>query len=164
MNKKLEMAEHKFIESIGKLCDCFGLNKIVAQLYAVLYLNDRPVSLDEMVEKLKVSKGNVSVNIRELERWNAVKSVWVKGSRKNYYEAELDLKKVISNKLQTGIKKRLSEVSTMLEEFNEIIQSAKVELTEEEKNIVKLYNERLEKINELREFTVNALNFAEDFF
>lgn len=164
MNKKLEMVEHKFIESIGMLCDCFGLNKFVAQLYAVLYLSDKPVSLDEIVEKLNVSKGNVSINIRELERWNAVRNVWVKGSRKNYYEAELNIKKVIANKLKTGIKKRLSEASEMIDEFNAIIQSARIELNEEEKNIAKLYNERLEKINELREFTAKALKFADDFF
>ena len=76
-SKKLEMAQHKFMEGIGRMCHTFGFNKLLAQLYALLYLNGRPFSLDEMVEVLGVSKGNISVNIRELERWGAVKNVWV---------------------------------------------------------------------------------------
>ena len=58
MNSRLEIAQDKFIDSIGKLCDSFGLNRFIAQLYAVLYLSDSPLSLDEIAEKLKVSKGN----------------------------------------------------------------------------------------------------------
>jgi len=136
MNNKLEMAQNKFMESIGKLAESFGLNKFMAQLYAVLYLSDRPLSLDELVEKLGASKGNVSLNIRELENWGAVKSVWVKGSRKDYYEAEPDIRRVFANKLKSSIEKRISQVSGMVEEFKSIVESANGELNEEERKIV----------------------------
>lgn len=164
MNNKLQAAEHRFIESIGKLCDSFGLNKFIAQLYAILYLSDKPLSLDDMVEKLGVSKGNISVNIRELESWGAVRSVWVKGSRKDFYEAELDVKKVISNKLKSSVQKRIQEVSSMVDDFNAIVQSANGELTDEEKRIAKIYAERLKKIEELKAFASNALALAEKLF
>lgn len=161
MNNKLESAQHKFIESIGKLCDSFGLNRFVAQLYAVLYLSDKPLSLDEMAERLKVSKGNVSVNIRELEKWGAVKNIWVKGSRKDYYEANLDVKKVIMNKLKSGIQHRMSEVQDMMDDFNRIVESADNELTDEEKQIAKVYNDRMKKIEELKALASNALSLAD---
>jgi len=161
MNNKLEIAQHKFMEGIGKLCDSFGLNKFIAQLYALLYLSDKRLSLDDMAEKLQVSKGNISLNIRELEKWGAVKNVWVKGSRKDYYEADLDIKKVISNKVKSGVQKRIQEISGMLDEFNAIVQSARGELTEEEMAIVKIYEERLKKIEELKTLASTAMSLAD---
>lgn len=164
MHNKLEAAQSRFMESIGKLAEGFGLNKFTAQLYAAIYLSDKPLSLDELVEKLGASKGNVSLNIRELERWGAVRSVWVKGSRKDYYEAEQDIKKVLANKVKTGVKKRVGEVSNMISEFKSIIESASGELTPEDKLIVKGYNERLKKIEELNSLATKALAIASKFF
>jgi DNA-binding transcriptional regulator GbsR (MarR family) len=103
----------------------------------------------------------VSLNIRELEKWGAVRSVWVKGSRKDYYEADLDVKKVVGNKLKTGIQKRVQEVSSMIDDFKAIVQSATGELTEEERHIVKIYEERLKKIEELKTLVSNAMSLAE---
>jgi DNA-binding transcriptional regulator GbsR (MarR family) len=155
------MAQDRFMESIGRLCGNFGLNKFLAQLYAFLYLSDRPISLDEISERLQVSKGNVSINIRELENWGAVRKVWVKGSRKDYYEANLDIKKVIANKLRSSVQKRMVEISSMLDDFRSIIQSASGELTEEEKRIVAVYDERLKKIEDIKTLASNALSVAE---
>jgi len=164
MHNKLEMAQDKFIASIGKLAESFGINQFIAQLYAVLYLSDKPLSLDELVERLRASKGNISLNIRELEKWGAVKNVWVKGSRKDYYETEPDIRKVAANKLKAGIHKRIKQVSDMVEEFNELIHSAEGEMTEEDKRTVKTYQEKLNKIEDMNSLASKALSLAEKIF
>jgi DNA-binding transcriptional regulator GbsR (MarR family) len=161
MNNHLEAAENKFLDSIGKVCDSFGLNRFIAQLYAILYLSDKPLSLDEMADKLKVSKGNVSINIRMLERWGAVHSVWVKGSRKDYYEAELDIKKVFASRVKSFARNRISEVSVMTDDFRKIIESANGSLTDEDRRMAKIYEERLKKIEELKSLAATALTFAD---
>jgi len=163
MNNKLESAQNKFIESLGKLAESFGLNKFIAQLYAVLYLSDKPLSLDDIVEKLNVSKGNVSVNIRELEKWGAIRSVWVKGSRKDYYEADLDIKKVISNKIKSSVQKRMSEVEAMIGDFNRIVKSAEQELAGDEKKIARTFEERMKKIEEIKALVSSAMVLADKF-
>ncbi|MFA5142574.1 MAG: transcriptional regulator [Candidatus Omnitrophota bacterium] len=164
MHTKLEMAQDKFIESIGELAGSIGINNFIAQLYAVLYLSDKPLSLDEIVERLKASKGNISLNIRELEKWGAVKKVWVKGSRKDYYEAEPDVKKVAVNKLKNGVEKRMAQVSNMIEEFKGLVHSAENDMTEEDKKIVKAYDQKLKKIEEMKSLVSKALGIAEKFF
>jgi len=161
MPSNLEIAQDKFIESIGKMCDSFGLNRFIAQLYAILYISDRPLSLDGMAEKLKVSKGNVSINIRELERWGAVKNIWVKGSRKDYYEANLDIKSVILKKVKAGIQKRIEETSGMIDGFKGMIQSQGEGWTEEEKMLARIYEDRLKKIEELKNLATTALTLAD---
>lgn len=163
MNRKLELAEEKFIGHIGNLCNKFGLNNFIAQLYGVLYLSSRPLSLDELSEKLKASKGNTSINIRELERWGAVRRVWVKGSRKDFYEAELDFKKVLAERIRLSFQKHMSEMSSMIEKFNQLVKSASGELSEEEKDITRVYEARLKRIEELRGVATTALQLAEKF-
>ncbi len=164
MHSNLEIAQDKFLEGIGKLAQGFDLNQFIAQLYAVLYLSEKPLSLDDMVERLKASKGNVSLNIRELEKWGAVKSVWVKGSRKDYYEAEPDVKKVAANKLKSAVQKRLDDVSVMMKEFKNIVSSAENEMSEEDRKLARAYHEKLKKIEGMKELASKALSLAEKLF
>ena len=161
MNPKLENIQDKFLESIGRVSDAFGLNGFVAKLYGLLYLHAKPLSLDEMAESLGVSKGNVSLNIRELENWGAVKKVWVKGSRKDFYEADMDIKKILASKLKSAVQKRISEVSLILEEAKKLIQSANGALNEEEMAMAKGFEKRLKELDKLKSLASNALSLAE---
>lgn len=163
MNNTLELAQDRIIETIGNMCSKFGLNNFMAQLYIVLYMSDKPLSLDDLVQRLKVSKGNVSINIRELERWSAVRKVWVRGSRKDFYEAELGIKKILVERIKASSEKHMSEISRMLAEFNESIKSSYEEMTEEERNIAKIYESRLKKIDELVGLGAQTLRLVDKF-
>lgn len=157
MNNKLELAQNKFIGGISRMSDAFGINRFVVQLYALLYLNGNPLSLDELTEALGVSKGNVSINIRELEKWGAVKNVWVKGSRKDYYQADPDLKKILFNKVKSAIQKRTVELSNLVDEFGQILESIDGNLNEEEAKIVATYTEKLVKIKEMKDKIISTV-------
>ena len=93
-----------------------GLSKPACQLYALLFIRGAPLSLDAMAEALGISKGSVSVNIRALERWGAVKKVWRKGSRKDYYRAEEDIEKIVSDRLSEGLGRRLDDIKEFIAE------------------------------------------------
>ena len=152
MNEKLELAQNRLIERIGNTCSKFGLNHFIAQLFAVLYLSKEPLSLDDLTQRLKVSKGNVSINIRVLEGWGAVRRIWIKGSRKDYYEAETNIKKVFADRLKSSLRNRISELSEMGEEFKEIISSANGGMSEEDKELLENYKNKLKKIEELNKW------------
>lgn len=160
MANDLEKAQDRFISYICSICDDFGLNRFVAQLYGILYMADGPISLDELAKRSGSSKGNVSINIRELEKWGAVKKLWIKGSRKDYYEAELDIKKILSSKLKASAEKRISDVTRMLDEFKAIIKEKSGSFSEEEKRTAKLCEERLKRIEDLKKMASTALTFA----
>ena len=66
------------MDAIGRITDFWGFSRIMGRIYGLLYLSREPLSLDYISEELSVSKGNVSLNIRSLERWNMVKKTWVK--------------------------------------------------------------------------------------
>jgi DNA-binding transcriptional regulator GbsR (MarR family) len=146
MNSQLAAAQDVFLDKINTICKKFGLNNIMAQLYAILYLSAKPLSLDDMVERLKISKGSASINIRALERYGVVKRVWVKGSRKDYYEAESDISKVIMDRIQAMAKGRLSEVNNMINSSYEALGQVSFQ-NEAEEESVKVFKDRLERLS-----------------
>ncbi len=105
----LHELQHGTMDAMGRITSFWGFSKIMGQLYGLLYLSSRPLTLDEMAEGLSVSKGNVSINIRALERWNMVRQVWVKGDRKDFYEAETDFWKIIRGVLKEREKKEFDQ-------------------------------------------------------
>jgi DNA-binding transcriptional regulator GbsR (MarR family) len=118
MSASAEEIREGLMEAMGRITSFWGFSKIMGQLYGLLYLSPKPLTLDEMSESLSISKGNVSINIRALERWNMVKTVWVKGDRKDYYEAETDFWKIVKGVLREREKKEfdlaLESVSKLL--------------------------------------------------
>jgi len=112
------------MESMGRITAFWGFSKVMGQLYGLLYLSSKPLTLDDMAKGLSVSKGNVSINVRALERWNMVKPVWVKGDRKDYYEAETDfwkiVKGVIKEREQKEFDQALSSVSERLQKATDL--------------------------------------------
>lgn len=109
MSNALEEIREGTIDSMGRISSFWGFSKITGQLYGLLYLSFKPLTLDEMAESLAVSKGNVSINIRTLERWTMVKRIWVKGDRKDYYEAETDFWKIVKGVLREREKKEFDQ-------------------------------------------------------
>jgi DNA-binding transcriptional regulator GbsR (MarR family) len=109
MSNQLDEIRHGTMETFGRITSFWGFSKIMGQLYGILYLSPKLLTLDDMAESLQISKGNVSINIRALERWNMVKPVWVKGDRKDFYEAETDFWKIIRGVLKEREKKEFDQ-------------------------------------------------------
>lgn len=148
MDEKLTKAQDIFLDRINQICNKFGLNNVMAQLYAILYLNSKPISLNDMAERLKISKGSASINIRALERYGAVKRVWVKGSRRDFYEAEADISKVIMDRIKSMAESRLSEVDEMINSSYTALNSFDSS-DADEKEVMMVFNQRLGELRNL---------------
>ncbi len=117
-------ARSRFIEAGGNTTQSFGFGRIIGQIYALLYLSPNPLCLDEIASELGVSKASVSTTIRQLERWAAVKRVWVKGDRKDYYEAEPDFHAVLRNGLLSTIRRKLDSAGLHIDRVEDSLQQA----------------------------------------
>ena len=148
MQEKLIEAQDVFLDKANLICNKLGLNNIMVQLYIVLYFHNGSMSLDDIVKRLKISKGSASVNIRALERYGAVRRVWVKGSRKDHYEAEIDISRVIKERVISMATTRLAAVSDMIHASNEKIEAVPVSGNAEDGSVIVL-KERMKKIKDL---------------
>ena len=80
-----------FVDGIGAAAATSGiLTQQQGRIFALLYLHDGSLSLEEIAAELEQSKSNVSLNIRVLVEWHLVRRKPVAGSRKDHYEAAKD--------------------------------------------------------------------------
>jgi len=147
---ELEKIKDEFTEIAGQLSARLGLSRTVGQLYALLFLSDEPLCLDYMAERLKISKGSASINIRELEKWGAVRKVWVKGSRKDFYEANPDTLKIVINRFKSGIQQRLNEMLEGINRFERVISEIENNLPVNEKKRAQFYKEKFKKVKKMQ--------------
>jgi DNA-binding transcriptional regulator GbsR (MarR family) len=108
---KLPPAVETFVLRWGDLGGQWGVNRSVAQIQALLLLSDRPLTAEEIAEKLGMARSNVSNSIKELLSWKLVMRVPVLGDRRDHYVAETDLWQMAS-KVAQGRKER--EVDPMV--------------------------------------------------
>ncbi len=91
---KLSVARDEFITQWGAMGSAWGINRTMAQIHALLLVTDRPLSTDEIMEDLRISRGNANMNLRDLAGWGLIRSVIRKGERREYFEAEKDVWKM----------------------------------------------------------------------
>ena len=103
------------IEAGGRTVQSFGLNRLLGQIYTLLYLHPEPMSLDAMAAELSVSKASVSIACRQLASWGAIRQVWQRGDRKDYYTAERDFRAILNNGILESIRKKLDSAQRQVE-------------------------------------------------
>uniref|UniRef100_A0A7C2HZM2 HTH-type transcriptional regulator n=1 Tax=Ammonifex degensii TaxID=42838 RepID=A0A7C2HZM2_9THEO len=115
-DENLREARELLVAALGRQSSFWGLGKITGELYAVLYLSERPLTLGELAEALGVTKGNVSMAIRVLEQLGMVRRSMRPGDRRVYFEAELDFWYIARRVLEQRQKPEFNESFRMLEE------------------------------------------------
>src|ERR671922_2774789 len=94
--RSLDQARAVFTEGMGAASATSGvLSQLQGRIFAVLFLEDRPLSLDDIAKALQLSKSNISINIRNLVEWHLVRRVSVPNSRRDHYEAASDFWRVM---------------------------------------------------------------------
>lgn len=84
-------AMEKIVGFWGEMASNWGINRTMAQIYVLLYLEGAPLHTDNIMQQLDISRGNANMNLRSLLEWNIVCKKRKPGSRKDFYLAEKDL-------------------------------------------------------------------------
>ncbi|HLK30899.1 MAG TPA: hypothetical protein VKT28_20145 [Puia sp.] len=135
-------AKIKFLETWGTLGSQWGINKTIAQIHALLLISPQPLSTDQIMEELKISRGNANMSLRSLLDWQLTYKKAFPGDRKEYFIAEKDIWRW-SHRI--GKVRKQKELNPMLESLKEL-SAVKKGTTESEKEFEK-------QIKELKDFT-----------
>lgn len=117
---KLTEAKQQFISSWGAFGSHWGINRTMAQIHALLMVSPDPLSQEDVMEQLDVSRGNVNMNMRELISWGLVDRVILTGERKEYFAAEKDIWKVATQILKERKKRELDPMLKLLAQLEDI--------------------------------------------
>jgi DNA-binding transcriptional regulator GbsR (MarR family) len=119
--KRLPVAVEQFVLRWGDMGGQWGVNRSVAQIHALLYLADRPMTAEDIADSLGMARSNVSNSIRELIGWKLIRRVPLLGDRRDHYEAEADLWQMLT-RIAQGRKER--EIDPMVEAMGPVLAAA----------------------------------------
>ncbi len=152
LNPSLRAVNDSMLDGLGQLASYFGYNKVMGKMYGALLLNPGPMSLDDLMAHLDISKASVSMNMRTLENMGIVREVWVRGDRRKYYEAESDLWRVLTNVLGS---RELRDVNTALDTLDGSIDHLRADIdamSEQDQILARHYIARLDHMKEFFRF------------
>lgn len=144
MNQELDQAREQFIQGMSRITHFWGFPKAMGAMYGAIYLSPDPLSLDQMVTQVGVSKGAVSTNVRMLERLGMVHKQLQIGDRKDYYSAETDFWKIVRGVLQEREKNEFNLALRAVSESLVLIEQADAE----EKALADFYRQRMQNMQQ----------------
>jgi DNA-binding transcriptional regulator GbsR (MarR family) len=80
-----------FVEHWGGMARAWGINATMGELFALLYITGTDWTAEQLRLHLRVSRGNVSMNLRELMNWGVVHKMRRQGERREFFRAEADV-------------------------------------------------------------------------
>lgn len=116
MEDKLAAARTRFIATWGEMASCWGINKTMARVHAHLMASEAALSTDEIMEALKISRGNANMNLRALLDWGLIRRVSVGSERKEYFQSEKDVWNMCCRIARERKKREIEPVIGALEE------------------------------------------------
>ena len=144
-------AKNKFVQTWGALGSQWGINKTMAQIHALLMIAPEPLSMEDVMEELQISRGNASMNLRSLMEWGIVYKEYKQGERREFFTAEKDLDELAVKIAQERSKR---EIKPALKVLKEVSTSMKEEKSEEAKHFS-------EQTGKLYDFVLKADNMIE---
>jgi DNA-binding transcriptional regulator GbsR (MarR family) len=96
--------------------ELWGFKRIMGRTWAVLYLSPEPLTAADLSRKLQISAGSVSMTIHELMKWGVVRKTWVPGDRRDFYQPETSIWKMVSRVFR---ERELFHIRDAIEAFHE---------------------------------------------
>ena len=117
---KYKEAKDELIQAWGTLGQSWGLNKTMAQIHALLMLSTKPLTTEDIMTELSISRGNANMNIRALLEWGIVDRVLIPGERKEYFKSEKDVWTLARTVAKERKRKELDPLMKVLKKVSDV--------------------------------------------
>jgi len=111
---KLTPLTQRFILHFGEMGSRWGINRTVGQIYALLYVQGKPLNADEIAEHLSFSRSNVSMGLKELQSWRLVKLLHKQDDRREYFEPPKNIWDIFKTLLEERRRREVEPTLSML--------------------------------------------------
>jgi DNA-binding transcriptional regulator GbsR (MarR family) len=150
-------AKNKFVQTWGALGSQWGINKTMAQIHALLMVSNEAISMEDIMDELQISRGNASMNLRDLMNWGIVYKEYKTGERREFFTAEKDLDELAVKISRERSKREIKPALKILKEVSTISVGESIEEKQFVDQTTKLYDfvlkadNMLDKITEINE-------------
>jgi HTH-type transcriptional regulator, glycine betaine synthesis regulator len=147
---EIEPAVRPFIEEAGNLARTFGFGRVIGQIYALLYFSPRSMNLAQLQGALGISKGSASTAVRQLEQWRAVRKVWVRGDRKDYYRANDWLGEVLKHAAVDLVGRKVKTCAGLMDDIAKELEARQgggdMEFVKERFGRIRSFQKRIQEV------------------
>lgn len=125
---ELSRARDLGIDTCGRIAEFWGFTRTMGRAFGLLYLSHEPLPQSEIQKRLGISAGSASMTLAALGRWGVVHRVWVRGQRREHYQAETDFWKMISGVLNERERREIGAAVEVVERATEGAKAARAAL------------------------------------
>jgi DNA-binding transcriptional regulator GbsR (MarR family) len=158
----LQRADLAAADAVGAIMELWGFRRQLGRIWAVLFLSDRPLAAPELCGRLEISTGLLSMSLAELRRWGVVRPVEVPGDRKEHYEAETNVWRLVARVLREREKRAVEAALAAFERALHDARAALVDLDPAVKAAARFKARRLELLVDLSRAALNVLRVLVD--
>jgi HTH-type transcriptional regulator, glycine betaine synthesis regulator len=158
MSNALERSRALFIRRWGEMGGYWGINRTMAELHALLYISAEPLCTDDIMEQLQISRGNASMNLRQLVDWGLIHRVHKKGDRKEYFASETDVWEMFQSIARERKRREVEPIVETIFRCRDMVDKNAGELRPEDAQSVRVYLERLDAMQGFLNNLVDLLN------
>jgi DNA-binding transcriptional regulator GbsR (MarR family) len=150
----LARAELVVADAVGALMELWGFRRQLGRIWAVLFLSERPLAAPDLCERLGISTGLLSMSLQELRRWGVVRGVAVPGDRKEHYQAETNVWRMVRRVLAEREKRAVEEALAVFEAALAEVRGA---LRDVDPRVKRAARHQLERLSQLVALTRSVL-------
>jgi DNA-binding transcriptional regulator GbsR (MarR family) len=151
----LQRADLAVADAVGGLMELWGFKRQLGRIWAVLFLCDRPCCAPDLCDRLQISTGLLSMSLAELRRWGVVRSVEVPGDRKEHFEAETNVWRLVTRVLR---EREMAAVRGALATFERALGEVRQALADVDPAVKAQARFKLRRLEQLVELSRAALN------
>jgi DNA-binding transcriptional regulator GbsR (MarR family) len=115
VSSPLAAARREFVGLWGQMAAHWGINRTMSQIHALLMIAHQPLTAEQIMADLRISRGNVSMNLRELINWGIVRRTGLPGDRRDFFTTESDVWSMFQIILRERKKRELDPLLTRLD-------------------------------------------------
>ncbi len=154
----IDRSKALFIRRWGEMGGYWGINRTMAELHALLYISAEPLCTDQIMEALQISRGNTSMNLRQLVNWGLVGRVHKKGDRKEYFSAETDVWEMFTTIVRERRRREVEPIIETIERCRETVGEQMGSLKGDRRREAEVYRQRLDNMSEFLGLLMTLLN------
>jgi DNA-binding transcriptional regulator GbsR (MarR family) len=117
--RRLQEVENQFVGLWRTMSSLWGVSPTMAEIHGLLYISGAALSMDEIMDRLGISRGNVSMNLSKLVEWGLVRKVHKRGDRRDYYESLEDVWEMFTLVLAQRKRREVDPILTTLRKCKE---------------------------------------------
>jgi len=158
----LDRADLAVAEQVGALMELWGFRRQLGRVWSALFLSDRPLAAPELCNRLEISTGLLSMTLSELRSWGVVRGVVVPGDRKEHYEAETNVWKLVAHVLRERERKAIECALHVFERVLLEVRAAGADVDPEVRSLARFKARRLEMLANLCQAALAVLKVLLD--